>query len=315
MSGAVKDKAPGPPPKRAARRLLDGWQAALAALLIAGSVTALVLPRAAAPVDLPLPTLDAAALARVEAEDDRLAAEAEAEPLDVDVRALGSAIRDFGTADEAGDEDAAIAARREITQAAARAIPHGDAALLRLRAYQERIFLREVRAYEATHQPSAELNAVGGGFARMVVHSGWIDAAGRLAMDESVLRALFKSRWNEVSSLQSEALAVPLDQRRALTAFLLRHPIASSLDRGISPEALRQGQLRYRLKKIDELAAIDPAYPAALGRGVVFFGMGRYAMAMAAFRQHLEERPDGPWTLRAHSYLQAAVERARDEIR
>ena len=33
--------------------------------------------------------------------------------------------------------------------------------------------------------------------------SGWMDAGGRLAMDESVLRALFKSRWNEVSSLQS----------------------------------------------------------------------------------------------------------------
>ena len=104
-----------------------------------------MLPRAAVPVDLPLPVLDAAALARVEAEDDRLAAEAEAEPLDVDVRALGSAIRDFGAADEAGDEDAAIAARQRITQAAARAVAQGDAALLRLRAYQERYLPRGAR--------------------------------------------------------------------------------------------------------------------------------------------------------------------------
>jgi tetratricopeptide (TPR) repeat protein len=70
---------------------------------------------------------------------------------------------------------------------------------------------------------------------------------------------------------------------------------------------------RFRLKKIDELSAVDPTYPKELARGIVLYRLGRYPLAVEAFRQHLERSPDGAFSLRAQNYLRAALGKANDE--
>jgi len=70
---------------------------------------------------------------------------------------------------------------------------------------------------------------------------------------------------------------------------------------------------QYRLKKLDELAAVDPSFPVHLARGVVLYQLQRYPLAVEAFRRHLERAPDGPFTLRAQNYLRAALGRARED--
>jgi tetratricopeptide (TPR) repeat protein len=78
------------------------------------------------------------------------------------------------------------------------------------------------------------------------------------------------------------------------------------------PEAARGPKDQYRLKKIDEIAALDPAYPSDLARGIVLYRLGRFLPAVQAFRRHLEASPDGPFTLRARGYLRAALGRASE---
>ena len=41
------------------------------------------------------------------------------------------------------------------------------------------------------------------------------------------------------------------------------------------------------MKKIEELAALDPSYPADLARGVVLYRLARYPAAVEKFRRHL----------------------------
>jgi hypothetical protein len=67
---------------------------------------------------------------------------------------------------------------------------------------------------------------------------------------------------------------------------------------------------RWRLRKIEELAARDPAYPRLLARGVLLFRMGDYPAAAQAFRDHLAGANDPPYALRARNYLLAANARA-----
>jgi TolA-binding protein len=157
-------------------------------------------------------------------------------------------------------------------------------------------------------------------------------------MDETALAALFKKRWSAVVGLQRGPFELTLDEERALFGFLLAHPATaqrSAQEEGAStarPRAQRQAGVpgagapaaamraadarraeeRYRLKKIDELAAIDPLYPRHLARGVVLYRLGEYLQAVEAFRSHLDEHPDGPHTLRARNYLRAALGRVVD---
>lgn len=305
---------------RGLSRHLEGWQPALLAVFIAGTVAVLVVPRPIEPTEIPVPTVDERALAAERAVDEARADAAVREPLDVDVRALGSAMRAYGLADARGDEAAVVNARIRVAQAAARALAQGDEPLLRLRAYELRSFLREVRRWETGAPPSDELAALGGGFVRMIERNGYRDAHGHVLLDEPALRASFAKRWNEVAGLDRPALAVPVEEQRALFRFLLAHPAAPP---GLGPGAVGDPRAlalarataedQARLKKIDELAAIDPSYPRELARGVVLYRLRRYPLALEAFRRHLEAFPDGPWTLRAQNYLRAALGRARDE--
>jgi len=286
-------------------RHFEGWQPAALAVLIAGSTALLAVPRPVDPVDLPEPRIDLLALDRAARADEALAAQAERERLDVDVLELGSAIFAYGEADAAGDNLALARARGRVLEAAARASKVGAPAILALRAHHLRSFLLEVRRWERTGEESEKLQQLAGGFPRMVRRSGWLVDAGsrpRLLMDRAVLAASFKKRWNEVIGLHGEPFDLTLDEARIFYRFLLLHPIRSM-----------EGPGQYRLKKIEELAAVDPSFPAHLARGVVLFQLQRYPLAVESFRRHLDASPDGPMTLRAQNYLRAALGRARED--
>jgi tetratricopeptide (TPR) repeat protein len=95
-----------------------------------------------------------------------------------------------------------------------------------------------------------------------------------------------------------------LDEERALARFLLMSP---------PNEAQGRRADEYRLKKIGEIAALDPTYPRHLARGVVLYHLGQFADAADAFQRHLDVSPEGAHTLRAQNYLRAALGRARGE--
>jgi hypothetical protein len=287
-------------------RHLEGWQPGLLAVFLAGSVALLAVPRSVPPTEVPVPFANPRRLGEATAADDARARAAEEHPLDVDVRALGSLVRAFGRADATDDQDALASVRVQMGPAAAAARAQGEEALLGLRALQLRAFVRAVRAWEATGEESQDLVELGGPFTRMVRKNGWCEGAPTCAlrMDEGALRASFKRRWNEVTGLAGGGLDLALDEARALYGFLLEHPITGRS--GSAPET-------FLMRKIDELGAIDPAYPRDLARGVVLYRMGDYRRAAGAFGAHLEAAPDGPFALRAQNHLRAALERAASE--
>ena len=318
----VRQSSARPPVKELASpqgwsRHFDGWQPALLALLLAGSTAALAIPRAIAPTDIPEPRLDPGALHHIESIDADLAASADRVRLDVDVLKLGTELFAYGLADAKRDDEALATARRDVLDAAHLALRVGAEPMLALRAHHLRTFLGEMARYDATGEESDRLHEIAGGIIHRLEHNGWVDttrAHHRVIPDATVLAILFKKHWNEVVSVSGEPFDVTLPEARAFYRFLIAHPALA--DSAGSPglldaRAAITGQ--YRLKKIDELSAIDHDYPVQLARGVVYYQLGRFPLAVEAFRRHLEARPEGPYTFRAQNYLRAALGRSHDE--
>lgn len=338
-SGAHEQRPPGAAGAQGWSRHLEGWQPAAVAIFIAGSVAALVVPRPIEPADVPVPRVDPHALARVVEAD---AARAEAlEPvslgprregparvtLDLDVRELGAAVRAFGLVDaNPGRKDAElIAARTRLAEAVRPALAQGEEPVLALRAFQQRAFLREVCRWRATGKESDALRELGGDVLGLLRRSGWLEeGAGlrRVAAPDVALGVMFKKRWNAVVGIEGGPFEPALDEQRALYAFLIAHPIRDAAPATVpardAPTAAaralsaRRAEDQYRLKKIEEIAALDPSYPRDLARGVVLYRLERYLAAVEAFRRHLDASPEGPHTLRAQNYLRAALGRASD---
>ena len=299
-------------------RHLEGWQPGLLAILIAASGALLALPRAVTPEHLPAPSVDERALTQVLAQDrDRavsLAPELEREvagaapPTLYDLRALGQAIRNYGLADASPDRDELIVKRRnELADAVLRARHLGEEKLLALRAYEMGLFLREVRRWEETRVESEDLKALGGPFIAMLERNGWL-RNGRIVPDEKVRAILFKRRWNEITGLTQGPFALSFEELRAFYRFLLTHPSLVSGMQGDEVDCRAIDQ--WRLRKVNELAQLDPSYPADLARGVLLFRLGAHTAAAEAFRNHLVKYPEGPHALRARNYLLAALEHA-----
>jgi tetratricopeptide (TPR) repeat protein len=300
------------------RRHLDGWQAGALVLLLAGSAIVLAAPRAVAPEELPAPTIDRRALAAVLARDERLARAAEETPLDVDVRALGREIRAYNLAAAAGHRQELAEARARVARAVTVALRHDAEPLLALRAYQSLRFVEEVQRWQRDGQASDELRALGGDFVDMLEQSRWCVANRReLVIDDGLLRVLFKTRWNDITSLHEAPFALELDEDRARYGLLLRHPFVreGNVLGGRLEQALAQARRNEAsLRIIDRLAQRDPSYPADLARGVSAYRMGRFGLAVEHFRRHLERQPDGPHTLRVQNYLKAALDRRAEGL-
>jgi hypothetical protein len=297
-------------------RHFEGWQPGLLAVLIAVLGALVAVPHRTDPSELPLPLADSSALRAILASDRKLAAQIAPQlereianptagnPL-FDLRAVGEKYRAFGRAEAEADTTIVLRARQDLIREVQRARPQGDDKLLALRAYQQQIFLAEVSRWETTRADSPELVEIAGPFVRTISRHGWSDERGRLAMSEPLRAIIFKRRWAETTGLSDPPFALSPDETRAFYAFLFSHPW---VDREAlpDPKAACVFADQWRLRKIDELAKHDPAYPRLFARGVVLFRLGDYVAAAQAFRDHLASASDSQYGLRARNYLMAA---------
>lgn len=318
--------------KRGRRARDAGGVLALVPLLVGVTFAALLLPRATPPDSIPMPTVDANAVLRQIDLDHSLAEVARKDGLPDDVRALGSALREFHTLEgnEAPSADVARA-RRVVDDTLRDAMRAGGIdGLVRLRAVQLETFVAETRDFEKTGQQSAELKAVAGAFVRRLTLEGWCRDH-TLLPSEVERRVMFKQMWSAFLALDANPQLSPtLDEWRALYSFYLAHPHANEASREAlqaarrgakdkkACEALDEGERlaveAWRLDRINKLQTLDPAYPAAYARGVTHFRRGNYGASADAFRDWLRDHPSGPWTLRAQNHLRAAIEADRSSM-
>ena len=313
MSSETKTQREG----RGWQRHFDGWQAGLVLVIMVASAIVIGLPRAAVPEHTPAPAIDQAALSAVMRADDERAMRANEDQLDVDVRAVGREMRAFNEVVASGRRDELAEARVRLIRAVKNAVAVDEEGLAALRAYQLGRFLQELRAWQRTGTISDELIALSGDFVTSMSVHRWCTEGRELVMGERVLRVLYKKRWTDLAGLRGPLFDLTLDEDRVRYDFLLRHPFVPtiggqtvSIEAGSPMDRSRRGEAR--LKILERLSQRDPSYPAELARGVILFRMNRYAVAADAFRAHLEERPDGPYTLHARNYLKAALDRARE---
>lgn len=299
------------------------WLAAIP-VTVALMLGILLVPRAVPPRDVPLPIVDASALARTHAEDAARVRAAEAEALPREVRALGAAIRAFNTAEDANAPDTAWdVLRANIDRARKDALPFGVGPLLALRAVQGDRFVASLHEWEHGAPPSAELAATGGGFLQRFAAVGWVRDR-RVELDDDALRVAHKLKWNVVSGFDGVSDFEPtLDETRALYAFYLGHPhppeqTKRSIDAARMTakskedcDALDSGEAMateaWRAEKIKALGRVDAAYPTDFALGVAEYRAGRYEASARAFQGWIDAHPDGALTLRARNHLRAAM--------
>jgi hypothetical protein len=302
--------------------LLDAIRLAVVPFGVAILFGLLLLPRRGAPDDVPLPIPEPAALEHAVALDRDLAARARSEPLPAPMRALGSAIRAYHSLEAGQNRGDLTRARGAVDSALVEALAVGDDALLRLRAVELESFLGEIRHFESTGVETDELAALAGAFVHSMKTAGWCDGH-TLVPGEPALRTLFKEMWDAFLGLDGRPGFDPtLDEQRAVYALYLSSPHPSpamrtaieSARRGARDanacdgvrEAERIATEEWRLERIRRLAAIDPTYPAAFARGIASYRRGDYRTASVAFQTWLADHPEGPLSLRAHSFLRAA---------
>ena len=274
---------------------------------------------------MPLPELDDRVIGREIRADSERAQRARETPLSPDVRALGSAIRQFNTreAQDAPDIDMSNA-RADIERTRLSIVDKDkDEDLRALRAVQMEGFLAEVRRFERTGEASAELDALGGTFIRRMRKVGWCEGHD-VVLTDIERRAAFKATWNSVIEVdKKEAFKLSTMETRALYTLYFTHPhapepqrAALTLSRRVAKDQAtcdrindgeHAGAMTWLMTKLGEYGAIDPSYPLLLARGVALYQRRQFAEAAKSFSQWLEAHPDGPWTLRARNYLRAST--------
>jgi tetratricopeptide (TPR) repeat protein len=301
-----------------------GSSLALVPLSAALLVAALLLPRGVTPELVPLPHLDGRVIEREIRADAERADKARDLALSADVRALGSAIREFNSREARDAKELDLSdARSDIERARGVVLDHGkDEELLGLRAVQMQGFLAEVRRFERTGEVSGELEALGGTFVRRMRKVGWCQDH-RLLLDDLERRAAFKQTWNTLIEVDKKPpFSLSTMETRALYTLYFTHPHAPEAQRSALAVARRAakdkatldriadgehaGAEAWLLTKLGEYGPLDPSYPLILARGVAYYQRRQYADAAHAFSEWLRVHPDGPWTLRARNYLRAS---------
>jgi hypothetical protein len=291
------------------RKLFEGWQAGLVVILFALVAVIVSVPYPALPDEIPRPVVSFRLVAQARSLDDALAAKAAAQPLDFDVRAFGEAIRLFGVADFERDEPALVRAVAEMPGRLQLAQAKGDESLLQLRAFQMKVFLEELQAFETTGKESLALRELAGGIIPTATSAGWIKIEGnrrQIVADDTVRRVLFKRRWVEVTGLRRAPFFVSLDEERVLYNFFLDHPVVHPAFGHSDDAFLCRAADEYRLKKVSELAAVDPKYPADYARGLLLLRLGKTREAVDPLSAFVAAHADGSYAIRARNTLRYA---------
>ncbi len=264
---------------------------------------ALAAPRPTTPLVLPLPEPHHAVLARDRAADRARVEQATRAGLPYATRAVGEALRRFGTASTSKDAntDQALKHLRSLAQAEV-AAARADS-LLALRAVQTALFVTATRQWEPGGNVERELRELGGDFPELATRSAWL-AGSRVSLTDDELALLFRMRWNDLTGLgATQPFTARLDEYRERYSLLLRHPSGENA----------HVRLKRQLGYVAAMETLDREYPAMFARGVLLYRAEAFEASADAFRAHLAKRPDGPWTLRAKNHLLEALARVPTE--
>ena len=276
-------------------------------VLIVGVVTLLIVPRSAIPDGLPPPSVTLEDVRATRAANDARAREAVAMDPSHAVQLVGALFRAYGRAEWEGDARAKDQRREALGKAVAVAFLDGES-LDRLRAYQARLFVDAYLRMWKTGEMSDELIELGGGSLHDLELNGWLRSAAQAPPHaDLVLSAYFKRRFAKVVAKDHPALAPDPVEERLLLGYFMEHPPVGGILGG--REAASPGI--FVLKRIDELAALEPSYPVLFARGIVLFRMAKFEDAAQAFDAYLRASDDGRYRLRAVNYLKTSLEHAK----
>ncbi|HSC89974.1 MAG TPA: hypothetical protein VLC09_22035, partial [Polyangiaceae bacterium] len=168
-------------------------------LCLAALGTFVVAPRPTRPIVLPLPQVDASRLHSREEDEQRLAREARATELSLEMRTIGEEFRRLNAALASGAATGpALAA--QLREDVAVAVHAGQTAQLRqLRALQSELFLAALREFwpaggARRGAAPAEFIELAGSFERVALAS-FVDDDGRLLLRDDDLRLMFRVHW------------------------------------------------------------------------------------------------------------------------
>ena len=279
------------------RRHLQGYELGLVTVGMALTFALLALPRASVPEVLPLPPVDRAFSERYEAGQRKLSAAAQHDGLPFEVRAVGEAIRHFGSNDALRVDTTHD--RDDIKERVRIVVEHGNTqGLLQLRAVQTEYFLRALQQFTRDGSVSQDLKELGGDFLLHGQRSGWLDGNRRSLADATTLRVLFRLRWADlIGRRRVFPFSASLNDSRIYYRFLLLHP------ERLSVQPSEQADDEARLKLVNALSRTDPDYPATFAQGYLLFRLGQHESAAAAYRSLLAKHESGPYALLARNYL------------
>lgn len=294
-------------PSRLAKQL-EGWQVGAIVVFIVSVVTALLVPRTAIPIEVPPPQVSMDDVRQTRAKNDNLVRGATTVELSSAVQLVGARLRALGRAEWEGDDKGVEAHGRSLGQAAAVSFLEGDS-LAMLRAYQARVFADAYLLFLRTGVVSDDLVELGGGSLVELRVNGWLQRASEAPPHvDLVLSAFFKRRFSRWVAPDHPALAPNPIEERLLLGYLLQHPPPR---RGVGPtNEYAPGE--FMLRRIDEIAALEPSYPTLFAKGVVLFQMGQFERASVAFDDYVRTTHDGPYRLRAINHLKASIEHTQD---
>jgi hypothetical protein len=280
-------------------RHLEGWELGLVVISMATLTALLVVPRDVPPELVPPPVIDRVEQRTTAEAEARLAARGRA-GLPLEIRSVGEAVRRHGRAAYAAP-DLLRQVSAQLHRLAAEALARqGAGPLLELRALQTQLFVAALASRPV--EPSAEAIELAGGLLLAGERQGWL-APPPLGASDDELGTLYRLYWNEATGLRAHPFALTLNEWRIYYRFLLGRP---------TPEADRAGDLRRKLEYVAGLELHDQEYPAHLARGVLLYQSGAPIQSAVELRRHLEQSPDGPWSLRARNYLAACGALLRD---
>jgi hypothetical protein len=301
------------PAKTGLARHLEGWQVGALMVFIVASISAVMVPRSADPTGLPPADLGLELLASARAESARAHAAAVAFELPNSARLVAARLRALG-AIEAEDDDSRIDdARQLVLESVRQALHERPEAVVAVRDREavrfRELYLQRMRGAE----PADELAEVGGSILRQFDENGWLSRSSEIdATTETLLEGFYKRRFARVVDTKHPALSPSQTEERVLLGFLLLHPPKPRIEEG---NVGGDGTGPYQLRRIDELVLLEPSYPAAYAKGIVFFHMGHFEASASAFDAFLRQgnadgigHGDGPYRLRAVNYLKSAVE-------
>lgn len=306
-------------------RLFEGWELGAMTVGLVLATALLTVPRAARPGLVPVPLLDPSDARSARERSAALADRAEREGLPFQTRAVGDTVRRLGVAlslvpdaADRGGRDAVFGGRgdpehlqRLLAERVQLAMAAGQAdALQRLRAVQQRMFVRAVREQIQIRPVTPELAALGGDFVVRAARNGWIED-GRCVASDDELSTLFGLRWLTLTRLHEHPSFRPtLGELRRYYRFLLLYPEVGTHSEP-SPEVERAA---VRLRYVEALAKRDTEYPVALARGSLLGQLGQLPQSAQSLSQHLARPAGARFNLRARNYLIHAATRGPSEL-